>query len=65
MQMVKDELHSIIHKKPKGHNGEMSTVASLADYTHYAPNDPKWELLRKQFEKEVRRRGGGGWLSCW
>ena len=51
MQMVKDTLFAIIHKKPTG--GGMSAVGGVADYTFYAPDDPKYADLRAKFEGDI------------
>merc|ERR1711870_227134 len=44
MQMVKDELFAIIHKKPKA--GGMSAVGGVADYTFYEPDAPEFATLK-------------------
>jgi hypothetical protein len=50
--MVKDQLHEIIHKKPK--EGEMSAVnVAAADFSTFPPNEPKYQELKSTFEKEI------------
>merc|ERR1712222_170327 len=51
MQMVKDELFAIIHKKPIG--GGLSAVGGISDYTFYSPDAPEFADLRKKFESDI------------
>merc|ERR1712070_843822 len=51
MQMVKDTLFSIIHKKPTA--GNMSAVGGIADYTFYTPDAPEFASLRAKFEADM------------
>merc|ERR1712078_951874 len=51
MQMVKDELFAIIHKKPQ--EGGLSAVGGIADYTFYGPNDKKYADLKKALYKDI------------
>merc|ERR550537_373227 len=51
MQMVKDQLFAIIHKKPQ--EGGLSAVGGIADYTFYGPNDKKYADLKKALYKDI------------
>jgi len=51
MQMVKDELFAIIHKKPK--KGGLSAVGGIADYTFYEPNDKKYADLKDKLYGDI------------
>merc|ERR1712113_1229297 len=51
MQMVKDELFAIIHKKPQ--EGGLSAVGGIADYTFYGPNDKKYAWLYKSIKDSL------------
>jgi hypothetical protein len=51
MQMVKDELFAIIHKKPIGEG--LSAVGGIAEYTFYAPDAPEFADLRAKFESDI------------
>jgi len=51
MQMVKDELFAIIHKKPV--EGGMSAVGGVADYTFYGPDAPEFADLKQKFEADI------------
>lgn len=53
LQMVKDTLFQIVHKKPRGGGGEMSAVSTLAEYSYYSPNEPMFAGLKAAFEEEV------------
>jgi len=53
LQMVKDTLFQIVHKKPRGGGGEMSAVSTLAEYSYYPPNEPMFAGLKAAFEEEV------------
>jgi len=51
MQMVKDELFAIIHKKPKA--GGMSAVGGISEYTFYEPDAPEFATLKKALYKDI------------
>merc|ERR1711990_590197 len=51
MQMVKDELFAIIHKKPKA--GGMSAVGGGADYTFYEPDAPEFAELKAALYRDI------------
>merc|ERR1712193_482365 len=51
MQMVKDELFAIIHKKPQ--SGGMSAVGGIADYTFYEPDAPEFAELKAALYKDI------------
>jgi len=51
MQMVKNNLFAIIHKKPE--EGGMSAVGGIADYTFYKPDAPEFADLRAKFEADI------------
>merc|ERR1719230_2399482 len=51
MQMVKDTLFSIIHKKPTA--GNMSAVGGISDYTFYAPDAPEFADFKVKFEEDM------------
>ena len=51
MQMVKDTLFAIIHKKPTG--GGMSAVGGIAEYTFYTPDEPLYADLRAKFDEDI------------
>merc|ERR1719420_1744195 len=51
MQMVKDELFAIIHKKPK--EGGLSAVGGIADYTFYEPDAPEFAALKAALYKDI------------
>merc|ERR1719159_709158 len=51
MQMVKDELFAIIHKKPK--EGGMSAVGGIADYTFYEPDAPEFADLKAKLYGDI------------
>jgi len=50
--MVGSELIEIVHKKPK-EGGLSATLKSGAIYTKYAPEDPKFKSLVKNFKEDV------------
>jgi len=47
MQMVKDKLFQMIHKKPQ--DGGMSAVGGISSYTFYEPGDPLYADLEAKF----------------
>merc|ERR1711988_1585231 len=47
MQMVKNRLFQMIHKKPQ--DGGMSAVGGISHYTFYEPGDPKYADLEAKF----------------
>merc|ERR1712196_358348 len=51
MQMVKNELFAIIHKKPVGEG--MSAVGGVADYTFFKPDAPEFAELKAKFENDI------------
>jgi len=51
MQMVKDELFAIIHKKPQ--SGGMSAVGGIADYTFYEPDAPEFAELKAKLYGDI------------
>jgi len=51
MQMVKDELFAIIHKKPT--DGGMSAVGGISAYTFYEPDDPKFADLKAKLYQDI------------
>jgi hypothetical protein len=51
MQMVKDQLFAIIHKKPTP--GNMSAVGGISDYAFYTPDAPEYADLRAKFEADM------------
>jgi len=51
MQMVKDELFSIIHKKPTA--GNMSAVGGISDYTFYSPDAPEFADFKIKFYEDM------------
>jgi len=51
MQMVKDTLFAIIHKKPT--EGNMSAVGGVSDYTFYEPDAPEFAELKAKFEADI------------
>lgn len=51
MQMVKDELFAIIHKKPRG--GGLSAVGGIADYTFYSPDSKKYADLKAKLYEDL------------
>merc|ERR1712007_6329 len=62
MQMVKDELFAIIHKKPT--EGGMSAVGGISQYTFYEPDAPEFADLKTKLygdiPKMVEAMGLGG-----
>merc|ERR1712048_1134836 len=51
MQMVKDELFAIIHKKPQ--KGGMSAVGGISEYTFYEPDAPEFADLKKKLYQDI------------
>lgn len=51
LQLCRDQLHAIIHKKPN--EGHMSAVTGLAEYTWHEPDAPEFADLRRVFETEL------------
>ena len=61
MQMVKDELFAIIHKKPTG--GGMSAVGGIAAYTFYEPDAPEYADLKNSFLGDIPKIMGSMGLA--
>merc|ERR1712190_149674 len=51
MQMVKDSLFAIIHKKPQA--GGMSAVGGISQYTFYEPDAPEFADLKTKLYKDI------------
>merc|ERR1712187_354577 len=51
MQMVKNELFAIIHKKPQ--KGGMSAVGGISEYTFYEPDAPEFADLKTKLYQDI------------
>mmetsp|Transcript_26659 Transcript_26659/g.54572 ORF Transcript_26659/g.54572 Transcript_26659/m.54572 type:complete len:473 (+) Transcript_26659:66-1484(+) len=53
LQMVRDVVYGIVHKQP--HEGEMTAVATHAQFTYYPADEPRFAELKKTFLAEMGR----------